>query len=138
MAISDPRFNEARKKLEIKLKEFDPEGEYISQIPFGEPIFVVNDSGRFQLLGINSNFVDGKYIEIFVAVDLDKTLPVFDGRAVKAFYFNQTTIEDVFLIPLDEAKKGVTRPEWRRLQKYLKKEAKNLVKNNKYTEDETK
>jgi len=138
MAISNPSFIRDRKNLEEKLKEFDPEGNYISQIPFENPMFVVNEAGRYQLLGVNSNFVDSQYIEIFVAIDLNTTLSNFDGRAVKTFYFNQNTIENVFEIPESEAKKGVTRPEWRRLQKYLKKEAKNIVKNNKYTEDETK
>ena len=129
MKMLKTQFNKDRKYLKDTITYNDPEGKYVSSVPLKEPIFIKENSNYFQLLGINSSYVDGKYVEIFISVDIANTMKFFDGRAVKTFYFNDETIKTVVEVEENEAKKGYQRAEWRRLQKYLKKEKVNIVKN---------
>lgn len=132
MAITNPGFLNDRKKLEEKLSAYDREGKYISQVHFNAPFFIEQGDKKYQIIGINSSFIKPEeYVEIFVTVDLVETLANFDGSSVKVFYFNQETIDDTTEITEVDAKKGYTRPEWRRLQKYLKKESPKIVRYNK-------
>jgi len=118
-----------RKYLKDTIKHTDPEGQYVTAVPLKETLFIKDDSKYYQLLGINSSFVGGNYVEIFVAVDIANTMRFFDDRAVKTYYFNDETLKNVIEVEESEAKKGYQRAEWRRLQKYIKKEKMNIVNN---------
>jgi len=137
MTIDNIGFNNDRKNIEAKLRTMDLEGHYLVQATLGTPLFIKRETNRYQIMGINSSIIEGgKYIEIFVAVDLITTLENFNGSSVKVFYFDQNTINDTSEISLVEAKQGYSRPEWRRLQKFLKKEANKIVRYNKFEKTE--
>ncbi len=138
MAINNQGFNNDRKTLKNKLSTYDRNGKYISQVSFKIPLFFEHGDKKYQLIGINSSFISEEvYVEIFITIDLIETLADFNGSTVKVFYFNQATIEDATETSELEIRSRYSRPEWRRLQKYLKKEAPKIVKYNKPPQENT-
>ena len=128
MPITNELFLKDRQEIELLMRYNDPKGSFVSTIPLTKDIFVKTETSTYQILGVNSSVEDGEYIEIFISVDVDTTMKHFDGKAVRTFYFNGETINDVLEISEVDVKKQYKRPEWRRLQKYIKKEKMNLVK----------
>lgn len=133
--MANTQFIKDRQTIRDMLAKKDPNGEMVSAVPLTNYIYVKKDQTFYQIVGINSSFVKGEYIEIFVAVDLNETMLHFDGSAVKRFYFNLKTINETVEIDLETVRKKWQRAEWRRLQKYLKKEIKNIVKETEYVLD---
>jgi len=133
--MANEQFLKERQQIRDMLAKSDPDSKMVSTVPITESIFVKQGPTYYQIVGINSSFVKEQYIEIFVAVDLNETLRHFDETAVKRYYFNLDTIQKTVEMPVDDVKKNWNRTEWRRLQKYLKKEVKNIVKETEYSMD---
>lgn len=131
MKIKNETFLKERQYIKDTMKYYDGDGNFISSIPLNECIFIKYNSKYYQVLGINSSFVNTDYIEIFVTIDITETMKFFDGRAVKTYYFNEDTLMTTIEIKEQEVKQNYTRAEWRRFQKYVKKEKINIVKNTK-------
>jgi len=128
--ITNDFFVKARLQIKESMLPYDnSEGYKVLYFSFINDIFIKSNNSTYQILGINSSFVDGNYIEIFVAIDIINTMKHFDERAVKTFYFNSDTIEKTYEISESEIKSNYNRAEWRRFQKYVKKEKPNIVKN---------
>jgi len=124
--IINPLFSKAREHLKNTMMQYDTV-EHISYFSFTDDIFVIANDLVYQIVGINSCFDDGQYIEIFISVDINGTLEHFDERAVKTFYFNSETIAAVEETNEEEIRKKYQRAEWRRFQKHVKKEKTNIL-----------
>ena len=135
--ITDPIFNSDRQYIQKILTEGDSSGEMVIKGALSRPIFCKDKTNVYQIVGINASFVKENYIEIFVAVDLTTTIPKFDGHAVKTSYFSADSLQNIEEISESDAKTGYQRPEWRRLQKYIEKEKKNIIQGTDYDLDPT-
>ena len=125
--INNPIFASNRKYIEDQLTRNDKDGKLLMTCALSQDFFAKTDKGVYQIVGVNSSFIDGKYVEIFVTVDLSETIKHFDGNAVKVFYFNADTIAETKEISEADAKLGHSRPEWRRVQKYIEKQKKQII-----------
>ena len=130
--INDPIFNSDRQYIQKILTESDSSKEMVIKSALSRPIFCRDKNNVYQIVGVNASYVNGNYVEIFVAVDVTTTIPKFDGRAVKSFYFSVDSLQNVQEISETDAKSGYQRPEWRRLQKYIEKEKKNIIQGTDY------
>jgi hypothetical protein len=130
--LNDQHFISDRMSIQRTLVTHDVTEQYIS-VPLSKAVFfrttgsVMDDNALYQLIGINASMVDKEYVEIFVLVDLIETLKHFDGKAVKTQFFDGVTFSKMIVVDESNAKNGYTRPEWRRLQKHIKKEIKNII-----------
>lgn len=100
---------------------------------FPEPFFGIlkKDGSKNAAIGMVGGIVDGQHQELFVVVNIDISIKTFEDQTIQVFYHNRQQIDNDFTgISVDEAKKDIPRTTWRRFQKYIKKEQKNLVSRN--------
>lgn len=130
--IHNENFLKDRQKINAFLRNKDKVGDMVIAAALSEPLFVTIDGNFFQMIGVNASFIKEKYVEIFVAVDLTTTMQHFDGNAVKAFYFDVDSLDNLVEVTETIAKNGCTRPEWRRIQKFIDKNKKLIINKTDY------
>lgn len=129
MKITNDNFLKERQYIKDTMKYYDSKGNYVSAFPLKKPFFIKVDSNYYQMLGITSSFVNNKYVEMFITINVGITMQFFDERAVNIYYFDDNSIKRAVEVDETDAKNGYKRAEWRRFQKYVKKEKNNIVKN---------
>lgn len=124
--INDQLIND-RQTLRDMLSKYGTDSGMMSSVPLNTFIFIRHNNSMYQIVGINASFVNGEYVEIFIALDINGTLPHFDGDAVKTSFFDLSIMQKATIITAEEARKEYTRPEWRRVQKFIKKNIKDVI-----------
>lgn len=126
-------FENDRKYIKSLLDSKDSSGQMVIAGALSQPLFCKNKDGIYMVVGINSSYINDKYIEIFVSVDITETMKKFDESAVKVFYFNGKTLNETTEITEADARSGYARPEWRRVQKYIEKQKKQIINSADYS-----
>ncbi len=131
--INKPIFDADRKYIQSLLDSKDTDGQMIVAGALSDPFFCRNKTGIYKIIGVNASYIQDKYIEIFVSVDITETLKKFDESAVKVFYFNSKTLDETEEITESDARSGFARAEWRRVQKYIEKQKKQIINSADYS-----